>query len=65
MDFSCLCDLTENVAKAGNELKKIPKETNSFLRQFNECIRRGFISWIKEIIKGKCLDTLGIIVMII
>ncbi|GAA6098909.1 E3 ubiquitin-protein ligase rnf213-alpha-like [Tachysurus ichikawai] len=51
MDFSCLCDLTENVAKAGNELKKIPKETNSFLRQFNECIRRGFISWIKEIIK--------------
>ncbi|XP_034155120.2 E3 ubiquitin-protein ligase rnf213-alpha isoform X2 [Pangasianodon hypophthalmus] len=51
MDCKCLCDLTENVSKVGNQLREIPKPTVSFLREFNECIRRGFISWIKEIIK--------------
>ncbi|XP_058231012.1 E3 ubiquitin-protein ligase rnf213-alpha-like [Hemibagrus wyckioides] len=51
MDCSCLRDLTEDVSKVGNKLKEIPKKTTSFLREFNKCIRRGFISWIKEIIK--------------
>ncbi|KAM9447090.1 E3 ubiquitin-protein ligase rnf213-alpha-like [Clarias gariepinus] len=50
-DGKRLCDLSESMLKVGNKLMKIPKQTVSFLRELNECIRRGFISWIKEIIK--------------
>lgn len=54
MDCKCLSDLTENVSIVGKKLKGIPEKTVRFLREFNKCIRKGFISWIKEIIKGKC-----------
>ncbi|XP_053530339.1 E3 ubiquitin-protein ligase rnf213-alpha isoform X3 [Ictalurus punctatus] len=51
MDCKCLSDLTENVSIVGKKLKGIPEKTVRFLREFNKCIRKGFISWIKEIIK--------------
>ncbi|KAF5886723.1 E3 ubiquitin-protein ligase, partial [Clarias magur] len=50
-DGKCLRDLTENMFKVGNKLREIPKQTVSFLKEFNKCTRGGFISWIKEIIK--------------
>ncbi|XP_060763768.1 E3 ubiquitin-protein ligase rnf213-alpha-like isoform X2 [Neoarius graeffei] len=51
MDCKRLCDLTENVSKVEKKLRKIPIKTVHFLRELNKCIRAGFISWIKEIIK--------------
>ncbi|XP_035382020.1 E3 ubiquitin-protein ligase rnf213-alpha-like isoform X2 [Electrophorus electricus] len=47
----CLHDLTHDFYKVGNKVKDIPKDAIGFVKELNECFKRGFISWIKEIIK--------------
>lgn len=53
MDGKHLCDLNEKVSELGNTLNTISKPTVGFLKEYNECIKKDFISWIKKIIKGK------------
>ena len=57
LSHKCLRDLTLEMLKAGEIVKKFPKDVISFLKELNLCIDRGFISWIKEIVKGKGLST--------
>lgn len=45
-------DLTEDVRRVGKTVKNIPTSVIAFLKEFDQCVTRGFISWIKEIIKG-------------
>ncbi|KAL7839146.1 hypothetical protein SRHO_G00258040 [Serrasalmus rhombeus] len=51
MDHKCLRDLTEDVCRVGDIVKNIPTDVISFLKEFDKCVTRGFITWIKEIIK--------------
>ncbi|XP_049326804.1 E3 ubiquitin-protein ligase rnf213-alpha-like [Astyanax mexicanus] len=51
MDHKCLRDLTEDVCRVGESVKNIPENVISFLKEFDNCITRGFIDWIKGIIK--------------
>ncbi|KAG9270277.1 E3 ubiquitin-protein ligase rnf213-alpha-like [Astyanax mexicanus] len=51
MDHKCLRDLTEDVCRVGETVKNIPETVISFLKEFDKCISRGFIDWIKGIIK--------------
>ncbi|XP_065534709.1 E3 ubiquitin-protein ligase RNF213-like isoform X6 [Lathamus discolor] len=45
--------MTQDVMKVKNSLSKLPEEMLAFLRELLECTRKGFVSWIKTIIKDK------------
>ncbi|XP_076138840.1 E3 ubiquitin-protein ligase RNF213-like isoform X1 [Alosa pseudoharengus] len=51
MSHTCLRDLTLEMHKAGEIVKKFPPYVISFLKELSKCVENGFISWIKEIIK--------------
>ena len=53
MEHKCLGDLTEEVCRVVEMVKNIPTHVISFLKEFDDCVRKGFILWVKEIIKGK------------
>lgn len=45
--------MTQDLMKVKNSLSNLPEEMLDFLREFLECTRKGFVSWIKTIIKGE------------
>jgi len=45
--------MTQDFTEVKNSLSNIPQETLDFLRELLECTRKGFVSWIKTIIKGE------------
>ncbi|XP_074996114.1 E3 ubiquitin-protein ligase rnf213-alpha-like isoform X2 [Calonectris borealis] len=45
--------MTQDLMKVKNSLSNLPEETLDFLRELLECTRKGFVSWIKTIIKDK------------
>ncbi|XP_062408415.1 E3 ubiquitin-protein ligase rnf213-alpha-like isoform X2 [Sardina pilchardus] len=51
MSHTCLCDLTLEMHKAGETVKRFPPNVINFLKELSLCVEKGFISWIKEIIK--------------
>lgn len=52
MSHKCLCDLTLEMHKAGETVKKFPNYVIGFLNELSICVENGFIYWIKDIIKG-------------
>lgn len=52
MSHKCLRDLTLEMHEAGETVKKFPNYVIGFLKELSICVEDGFISWIKEIIKG-------------
>ncbi|KAL2092430.1 hypothetical protein ACEWY4_012228 [Coilia grayii] len=51
MSNMCLRDLTPEMQKVGETVKKFQPPVISFLKELNMCVEKKFISWIKEIIK--------------
>ncbi|KAM6093566.1 E3 ubiquitin-protein ligase rnf213-alpha-like [Chlamydotis macqueenii] len=49
----CLDYMTPDLMKVKNILSNLPQEVLDFLRELLECTRKGFVSWIKTIIKDK------------
>ncbi|XP_074426105.1 E3 ubiquitin-protein ligase rnf213-alpha-like isoform X2 [Larus michahellis] len=45
--------ITPDLMKVKNSLSNLPEETLDFLRVLLECTRKGFVSWIKTVIKDK------------
>ncbi|KAK4830963.1 hypothetical protein QYF61_014422 [Mycteria americana] len=45
--------MTQDLMKVKNSLSNLPEEMLDFLRELLECTRKGFVSWIKTIIKDK------------
>ncbi|KAM6439343.1 E3 ubiquitin-protein ligase rnf213-alpha-like isoform 2-T2 [Rhynochetos jubatus] len=45
--------MTQDLMKVKNSLTNLPEEMLDFLRVLLECTRKGFVSWIKTIIKNK------------
>ncbi|KAI4896113.1 hypothetical protein NFI96_011369, partial [Prochilodus magdalenae] len=50
-EHKSLGDLTEEVCRVVEMVKNIPTHVISFLKEFDDCVRKGFILWVKEIIK--------------
>ncbi|XP_063062070.1 E3 ubiquitin-protein ligase RNF213-like [Engraulis encrasicolus] len=51
MTDNCLHDMTSEMQKVGETVKKLPQIVIDFLEELNTCVEKQFISWIKEIIK--------------
>lgn len=45
--------MTQDLMKVKNSLSHLREETLDFLRELLECTRKGFVSWIKTIIKSE------------
>ncbi|XP_026713188.1 E3 ubiquitin-protein ligase rnf213-alpha-like [Athene cunicularia] len=45
--------MTQDIMKVQTSLINLPQEMLDFLRELLECTRKGFVSWIKTIIKDK------------
>ncbi|XP_065501150.1 E3 ubiquitin-protein ligase rnf213-alpha-like [Caloenas nicobarica] len=45
--------MTQDLMKVKNSLSNLQEETLDFLRELLECTKKGFVSWIKTIIKDK------------
>ncbi|KAM4682179.1 E3 ubiquitin-protein ligase rnf213-alpha-like isoform 3-T3 [Amazona ochrocephala] len=45
--------MTQDLMKVKTSLSNLPEEMLEFLRELLECTRKGFVSWIKTIIKDK------------
>ncbi|XP_074672203.1 E3 ubiquitin-protein ligase rnf213-alpha-like isoform X1 [Strix aluco] len=45
--------MTQDIMKMQTSLTNLPQEMLDFLRELLECTRKGFVSWIKTIIKDK------------
>lgn len=45
--------MTQDLMKVKNSLSNLPEEMLDFLRELLECTRKGFVSWIKTVIKGE------------
>lgn len=45
--------ITQDLMEVKNNLSNLPEEVLDFLRELLECTRKGFVSWIKTIIKGE------------
>nr|XP_009926081.1 PREDICTED: E3 ubiquitin-protein ligase RNF213-like [Haliaeetus albicilla] len=45
--------MTQDLMKVKNSLSNLPEDMLDFLRELLECTRKGFVSWIKTIIKDK------------
>ncbi|KAM6211439.1 E3 ubiquitin-protein ligase rnf213-alpha-like [Sarcoramphus papa] len=45
--------MTQDLMNVKNSLSNLPEEMLDFLKELLECTRKGFVSWIKTIIKDK------------
>lgn len=45
--------MIQDLMKVKNSLRNLPEKMLDFLRELLECTRKGFVSWIKTVIKGE------------
>lgn len=53
-----LKDFSEEMENAGNKLKVLDSQVVLLLTELLDCVKKGFITWIRSIIKGIVMPTL-------